>query len=256
MSEISTVLATIARDLSKDITPDLPVRAAAAIDGAFDGQDIRSIAIQYVVESARDLARYSVMRIEQEATRARLKAELPDLPDHVLDRWEFMTEAERVKAREEDARWREVRLSNEEETRGHIGPKRPGSWSQDNLCNDCKRCQETWTQDAELRRQHDERLRLIYDTYEANLRAQIFVEWTEELLAAEIAMPDGSRTTWGLATIQQHRLRHDMLAKNAMANMENAARHSIAIEALTTSGAPNLAALVEQSAPEQTAVAA
>jgi hypothetical protein len=247
MNGFTITLYDIARDLAKDLGRGVRGRAEAAIDTAFNGRDLRTIAVQFVIEEARELARAKVAVAEREATRTRLLAEIPDLPDRYVDRWEYMTEPQREAARKEAAHWREIRLSNEDETRGHIGPKQPGSWSQDNPCGDCKRCRETWAEEVELEAAHHQRLQEIYDKYEANLRKELFVEWTEELLSAEIAMPDGSRTTWGLATVEQHQLRHDMLARNAMANAVNAARHAQAIETLTASGALNLATLVEMA---------
>lgn len=76
----------------------------------------------------------------------------------------------------------------------------------------------------------------ILDDYAAALR----VEWTSELLASEFAMPDGVRTTWGEATIDQHRERLAMFTANAQANIEGAARHQKAIDELSASGATSL----------------
>jgi hypothetical protein len=80
----------------------------------------------------------------------------------------------------------------------------------------------------------------ILDDYAAALR----VDWTAELLASEFAMPDGTRTTWGEATITQHRERVAMFTVNAQANIEGAARHQRAIDELTTSGAATLGDLL------------
>jgi hypothetical protein len=80
----------------------------------------------------------------------------------------------------------------------------------------------------------------ITKTYEEAVKAELRVAWTAELLSAGIAMPDGTRTTWGDATLEQHRARHDMLAHSAQTNMENAARHALAMDLLEKTGSTNL----------------
>lgn len=119
---------------------------------------------------------------------------------------------------------------------GHTGRAKPGSLAESNSCANCISCREA--------RERQESLRKIRDEYEIEVRKKIIVEWTFELLETEIAMPDGTRTTWGNATLDQHEIRRTMLADSAMANMEAAARHANAIEQLKSSGASNLAALV------------
>ena len=71
------------------------------------------------------------------------------------------------------------------------------------------------------------------DDFATELRMQ----WTEELLATEFGLADGTRVTWGSATIDQHNERRDMFMANAQANAEGAARHTAAIRALEESGA-------------------
>lgn len=241
--DLASSLYHCAGELSKDVGPGLAARAEAELDRHLEGEDIRTVAIRYLVERAREIARYRAASVEREATKARLAAELPDLQEHQIDRWEFMSERDRQAAIESARHWQKVREEREARTAGHIGRAKPGSQSKENDCQECDECKESWQRYYELEREHLARRAKIYDEYEAELRAQLFVEWTEELLDAEIAMPDGTRTTWGQATVEQHRRRHEMLAKNAMANAENAARHSLAIEQLEASGAPNLAAL-------------
>lgn len=74
------------------------------------------------------------------------------------------------------------------------------------------------------------------------------IEWTAELLDSTFAMPDGKRVTWGEATLAQHSTRANMFATNVLVNAEGAARHRLAIVALTTSGKASLRAAVEQEA--------
>lgn len=66
------------------------------------------------------------------------------------------------------------------------------------------------------------------------------IEWTKELLATEFGLADGTRVTWGGATIDQHRERVAMFQRNVVANAEGAARHMKAVEQLQASGAPTL----------------
>lgn len=74
------------------------------------------------------------------------------------------------------------------------------------------------------------------------------MEWTQELLSQEFALTDGSRVTWGDATIEQHRERADLFARNAAANAEGAARHQLAVEELERAGCPTLGDLVGRAA--------
>lgn len=78
----------------------------------------------------------------------------------------------------------------------------------------------------------------------ADWTEHIRMEWTQELLGSDFALRDGTRVTWGAATVAQHSERRAMFADNAKANLEGAARHQHAIQALTESGARSLNAMV------------
>lgn len=78
-----------------------------------------------------------------------------------------------------------------------------------------------------------EGLACLLDEWKDHLR----IEWTAELLESEISMPDGRRTTWGAASLDDHRKRKAMFESNAVANLEGAARHAKAIEDLESTGA-------------------
>lgn len=75
----------------------------------------------------------------------------------------------------------------------------------------------------------------------SEMKSQIKLELTSELLSTEFAIGNGQRVTWGTATRDQHQLRIEMLLKNASANADAAARHAKAIELLESSGAQCLA---------------
>lgn len=73
----------------------------------------------------------------------------------------------------------------------------------------------------------------------------VIVEWTTELLNSPISLPDGTETTWGEATIDQHLARQEMFQKNALANVEGAARHAYAAKQLAEANVPTLNTLVK-----------
>lgn len=81
-----------------------------------------------------------------------------------------------------------------------------------------------------------------------DMTEEMHAAWTADLLDAEIAMPDGTLTTWGEATIEQHRERYAMHERNAQAGIEGAARHRRAIGDLETTGAPDLNTLIRSTA--------
>ena len=63
------------------------------------------------------------------------------------------------------------------------------------------------------------------------------LEVTEELLRSEFGLGDGTRTTWGEATIAQHQQRADLLVKGAAGTLETASRHREAIRMIRERGA-------------------
>lgn len=79
-------------------------------------------------------------------------------------------------------------------------------------------------------------------------RDSMVIEWSAELLARQISLPDGTQTTWGAATREQHIARAEMFEKFATANIEGAARHRRAAEDLKVAGVPTLNALTEVAA--------
>jgi len=79
----------------------------------------------------------------------------------------------------------------------------------------------------------------------AILKYEWHVEWTEELLAAKIPLPDGSTIEFGDATREQHIERARIHRRNTMLNMESAARHEKAVEAMNESGARTLRGAVQ-----------
>lgn len=87
------------------------------------------------------------------------------------------------------------------------------------------------------------KIRIAVDDYVHLLR----MEWTEEILSAPFALPDGSVVTWGSATAAQHEQRYEMFKNNADMNARGAARHRAAIEALRVGGHQTLRELTGQT---------
>jgi|ERR1051326_7184523 hypothetical protein len=67
--------------------------------------------------------------------------------------------------------------------------------------------------------------------------AELKMEWTQELLDSTFALSDGSRVTWGNATVEEHRERARMFTDLAETNLHGAARHKLAIDQLVRAGA-------------------
>lgn len=97
-------------------------------------------------------------------------------------------------------------------------------------------------EEAERARNLTKQLGQIISDYGDRLR----IEWTAELLSTSFGLPDGSVTTWGDATAEQHQERLEMYAGQAKAGIEGAARHQKAIEDLRRGGAETLNALTAQ----------
>jgi len=78
-----------------------------------------------------------------------------------------------------------------------------------------------------------------------SLAGEMVVEWTRDLLASTFALPDGSRVSWGDATAADHRVRVDMLVKQASGTVETAALHQKALQELGAAGVQRLSDLPE-----------
>lgn len=72
---------------------------------------------------------------------------------------------------------------------------------------------------------------------------EVRLETTRELLTTVFALGDGTETTWGDATVDQHGQRIELLTKNAAGIMETAARHQVAIRMIEEAGVKCLADL-------------
>lgn len=82
------------------------------------------------------------------------------------------------------------------------------------------------------------------------VRESTRLEVTEELMDALFALGDGTKVSWGDATIEQHRQRLAMLHGNLDGLAETAGRHARAIEMLEESGAHTLRQIANVSIEE------
>lgn len=101
-----------------------------------------------------------------------------------------------------------------------------------------------WHEDGPEAYYREKQLRFVMKAI-AETAERVRLEVTEELLGEQFALGDGRRVTWGRATVADHEQRITMLAKNAAANVEAAARHQAAIDMIKRAGAEHLGDLAD-----------
>jgi ATPase subunit of ABC transporter with duplicated ATPase domains len=72
------------------------------------------------------------------------------------------------------------------------------------------------------------------------MRRDIKLEVTAELLASSFALGDGRVVTWGEATAEDHRQRAKLLGQNVIGNLTTMLLHEQAAEMIEAAGAPTL----------------
>lgn len=72
----------------------------------------------------------------------------------------------------------------------------------------------------------------VIRTFEEEIRKELRLEVTAELLATSFALGDGRMVTWGEATIDDHTARLRVLGGNVLGNLETMALHEQAIDLL------------------------
>jgi hypothetical protein len=82
----------------------------------------------------------------------------------------------------------------------------------------------------------------VYDLID-EVSEQVELETTEELLATFFALGDGTKVSWGDATVEQHQQRIALLVKDIAGTTETAARHQAAIRMIEEAGVRRLADL-------------
>jgi len=96
---------------------------------------------------------------------------------------------------------------------------------------------------------HRERQREVLRELIERESEHVRLKTTRELLATMFALGDGTRTTWGAATVAQHRQRIESLTVNAAGIVETATRHRAAIRMIEDSGVKCLDELADSEPP-------
>jgi hypothetical protein len=96
--------------------------------------------------------------------------------------------------------------------------------------------------DAYYHEKHMERVWELVELTAAETRLQV----TEELLGTKFALGDGTKVTWGEATVEQHRQYVVMLSGQVAGTVETAARHEAAIRLCEEAGVSCLGELDSQ----------
>lgn len=202
------------------------IKRAHAIARSLD--DAERAALETIRSTPARIVREIATAWVAEAVRARVRVD-------VLEKERAARRAEQEKLDAENDAW----LKSPEGQKFHY-PRAHPNWSE--------RAEKAAAERAEAdAKRFQEARRRLMDEYETALKKEFRTEWEAELLACEFALPDGTVTTWGEASLEQHEIRREMFKKNAAANMEGAARHAQAVEALQSSGAPNLFAMLRVS---------
>lgn len=100
------------------------------------------------------------------------------------------------------------------------------------------------TDPAERRRRYPTLTEAI-DDFRTEIRSELRLELTAELMATTFALHDGHRTSWGQATVDQHRERAMALASQGFGTLRTAALHEAAIELIEGASAQCLSEVKE-----------
>lgn len=132
------------------------------------------------------------------------------------------------------AREQEIQAFNESPEARERNARFEAQWKQREL--------EREQEELERVRRHGEEMRELVERF----RESIIMEWTAEVLGSAFTLEDGTKVTWGEASIEQHERREAMFTRNAVKNAEGAARHRQAIIDLRAAGVARLADLVSE----------
>lgn len=258
-ASIVEIEATMPGDHERDVAQEVLRNATMA--------QIRAFALAQLADTIRELRRGRSRRVEEGAVKpSRRKGALSGDVQQILERNQAEAQ-ERVAAERE--RWR---TADAEAHRLAEHFKATGSWGvtalqleqksvgdEDPLRMAIRRFNEPG-QDAFL--DEVDRLGVVLEPHqvigwlgfsglmrqgvrrEINEAARLIrLEVSEQLLTSEFALGDGRTVTWGEATLDDHRTRVRIGTNNAVANMEDAARHTAAINMLLESGSSRLVEL-------------
>ena len=203
-----TLLTETPQSLKKKIDRLLEEADASILDGMDEEEAARDVLVAQTTDVYRELAVAALVSMLRRRARTR-----------TLER-ERASESRREQQREQEE---SDRLASPE-------------WQEWKRKHDA----EAEQAQREIKERMNATMRQAIETFAQSVR----MEWTAELLASGFILSNGSKVTWGDATVEQHEDRLTTFTRLAVANAEGAARHQQAIEALRESGAPTLAAMV------------
>jgi hypothetical protein len=200
---INRILGSAINKVAPEIYLQSQVRSMSA-------EQLQDIALTYLVERLKDRKRARVLVIERDAQRGGVVSARVDAPGKrvIIDipKAEIERRDNSETAAPDSATIHKIR----EDQQARIDADSAARW-------EAIRAQMADAMDA--------------------LRESWHVEWTRELLDAEFAVGDGTTTTWGNATREQHMARLALHERNAAAGIEGALRHREALDVLDSSGA-------------------
>ena len=97
---------------------------------------------------------------------------------------------------------------------------------------------------AKVRDEADARLNSKVRSLVAEIERDLHEEWTAELLLGAFSLPDGTRVTWGTATVTQHEARAQQLESMASGDLRTASIHRAAVKDIREAGAISLSGAV------------
>lgn len=185
----------------------------ANVAARFTLDELRHATASLLLHQSRERVRSAVLRIEREAERR--------------------ASDQRERERESPA----ASTLYQGKYRHGVLNTRTGAAQRGCLCDECGRARaDSEAIDERYANRLTDRLSAILREFKEECR----IEWTAELLSSAFALGDGSTVTWGEATIAQHQQRIALLQRNAEGNLQAAARHGAAIDAITFAGASTL----------------
>lgn len=250
---LEELLALLLRDALQ--TPDVDARKLAERGiRSVHVKTLRELAIRRLVEMIESYRRAKDRRVEQQSVRS-AETEFPTFRSVASDATEEVTA-------ENFLNLRDPRLSGNTRERARFR-KTMGDRFEDwyalaerflREAGDAKTLQwfeDDWHPDGPMGAAQQRRFAAMGEHINEMARA-IRLEVTEELLSTMFSIGDGERVTWGLATVEQHAARVQMLTGQAVGVTETASRHAAAIQMLKEGGATCLAELKIRQAAART----
>lgn len=223
---------SIVATASKKIRPVEYIRSELRL---MDAEDLLDLAVAYLLAQVKQSQRARVRDIERDAQDSALTLRAP-AADVASSRLLMVAPGAPppTVAREE---------IREEWLRNNSGNPAALRAYDEGMAREQERLDKIAERVAAKDREREESYRLAWakvDEAFSRLKNELRMEWTSELLGSEFALGDGTTTTWGDATREQHLLRMALHKRNAVAGMEGYARHAAALEEIERTGSANL----------------